>query len=150
MNASCVECGEAPKAERRRVCRACRNAQKRDYRNTVRGRAAVLCGEAKRRADKAGVEFSLTREWVAERLQRGTCEVTGLPFDMSRTGHSTTGLNPNRSPSIHRFRPTGGYTPENCVLVVWAVNEMAGKYEPGTLTVIFRHAARYYAERCNL
>lgn len=70
------------------------------------------------RAAKSGVEFTLTREWAQARWT-GFCEVSGLPFlvkDIDRPGPKFF------SPSIDQIRPKGGYTPDNCRFVLWAVN----------------------------
>lgn len=76
-------------------------------------------------AQKRGQECTLTEEWFQERLERGHCEVTGLPFskpEMPRYERSPY------QPSIDRKDRTKGYTPENCRLVVWMYNCAKGTW----------------------
>jgi hypothetical protein len=85
-----------------------------------RGRAVVLCNSAKRRARTRGVDFSLTPEWVAQKIAAGSCELTGLPFEM--TGDAKSVAKSPWSPSLDRIDPSGPYTPENVQVVVWLYN----------------------------
>lgn len=68
-------------------------------------------------AKNLGVEFDLTVEWFQEKLNRGVCEMSGLPFDMETTKHRS----PN-CPSIDRRDPKGSYTKANCRLILWFIN----------------------------
>lgn len=82
-----------------------------------RYRAGRLLAEAKQRA-----ECSITMNWIAERISKGTCEVTGIPFDLS--GH---GYPPNCfAPSLDKIDPTQGYHPNNVKVVVWIYNRAKG------------------------
>lgn len=103
--------------------RAFRNKYKKDgtrrkvakaYRQTVHGRTKLAIQEIRQRAAKRGLEFSLTEEWIRERLESGKCELTGIEFD----------LNTKRpfSPSVDRTDSTKGYTPDNCRMVVLCYN----------------------------
>ncbi|QDB71031.1 hypothetical protein bb8_p56 [Bordetella phage vB_BbrP_BB8] len=86
-----------------------------DYRATPDGRGDRLFHGAKKRAATSGIEFSLEREWVIEKVKSGVCEVTGLPFELS-SGRSLF------APSLDRTDPTKGYTPDNVKVVVWSYN----------------------------
>ena len=46
----------------------------------IKKKAQVLRGNAKRRCADKGVELHLQHEWVEKHLERGTCELTGIPF----------------------------------------------------------------------
>ncbi len=81
--------------------------------------AHYLFHKARGRAKQKGLEFELTVEWVQERLSRGHCEVSRLPFEYD-LGTSDK-ANP-WSPTIDRRDSAIGYTIENCRLVVWAYN----------------------------
>jgi hypothetical protein len=82
-----------------------------DYRATERLRAI------KKRAIRDNLSYGLDSEWLAERLRVGTCEVSGLKFDLTRRRR------PNAyTPSIDRIDASGGYTKENCRVVLLAVN----------------------------
>lgn len=80
--------------------------------------ASYLLRKAKDRANKKGLECTLTKEWIETRLPAG-CEVTGLPFVYAMG--SAKRHNP-WSPSIDRKNSNEGYTPDNCRLVVWMYN----------------------------
>nr|WEM05543.1 endonuclease [Ralstonia phage BOESR1] len=69
---------------------------------------------ARQRAKVKGLEFSITQDWVEERLQAGRCEVTGIPFDFT--------FNRIWSPSLDRVDNALGYTPENTRMVVFIYN----------------------------
>lgn len=73
----------------------------------------------RKRAAKMQCEFDLTREWIELRLTHGTCEVTGLKFDLGRDASQR--FNP-WCPSIDRTDPSKGYTQDNCRAVVWIYN----------------------------
>jgi len=140
---SCVECGasipygEDQTAGRYKArCDACDGAspgarisaiRKRGYTRQRRkprtwSRRAVYM--AKNRAKAKRLPFDLTPEWVEERLSRGVCEVSGLPFELGSFGRKHP-----YAPSLDRIDSTKGYTPDNCRVVLWAVN--AGLMEWG-------------------
>ena len=56
-----------------------------------------------------------------ERLVRGVCEQTGVPFDYRRT-HKKSHAMRLFSPSLDRIDPSLGYTQDNCQVVVIAYN----------------------------
>lgn len=75
---------------------------------------------AKLRAKKKKIEFNLTTQWIREKLEKGVCEATGLPFIMpDGTGESGPSC---FSPSLDRIVPSKGYTIENTRLVIHAFN----------------------------
>lgn len=79
-----------------------------------------LMGGARRRAREGGIEFTLTKEWVLEKVLAGVCEVSGLKFEPGN------GLHHPMSPSLDKISRDAGYTPENTRLVIWAVNNLKG------------------------
>ena|SRR3990167_5781953 len=89
-----------------------RNAK---FRTTAKGAAQYLYSNAKRRAKVSGVAFTITKEWILERVQAGKCEVTGMPFVIAN------GRKP-WAPSLDKTNPLGGYTPDNVKVVVWMYN----------------------------
>lgn len=104
--------------------RAARHAAKNPLSGLERNRRwrerhpeAQLWRGARDRAAQSGVEFSLTRAWVAERLLRGECELTGIVFRSSKNGRCSP-----YGPSIDRRDSSLGYTPSNCRVIVWALN----------------------------
>ena len=97
-----------------------RHRQKsRAYRATPDGRSNRLYHGAKKRAKNLNMEFTITEEWVAEKVKSGFCEVTGLPFKL------VEGWN-QFAPSLDKTDPTKGYTPDNVKVVVWCYNTAKG------------------------
>ena len=74
---------------------------------------------AHERARKKGLLFNLTNEWAKARWT-GKCELTGIAFATpeKRVGYK----NRNFSPSIDKITPEGGYTKDNCRIILWALN----------------------------
>lgn len=109
-------------------CRACkkverqrRKTQRRDYASrwheTLRGTASRMLAKVRRRA----IQYergptTITAEWIAERLARGVCEVSGVAFVLRK------GYRGPYVPSVDRRDCSKGYTPENCRLILWALN----------------------------
>lgn len=74
------------------------------------------------RARRSGLDFTLTSEWIDKRIQKGICEMTGLPLKLYEgPSGSRHRCNPFR-PSIDRINSSKGYHPENCRLVCWIFN----------------------------
>src|SRR5579872_2900815 len=90
----------------------------RKFYETTAGRATFLLNGTRTTCKKKHLPSNLTKEWILERLERGVCEVTGLPFDLSKTG---TRQNPF-APSLDRKNPHAGYTTDNVQVVVWIYN----------------------------
>ena len=82
----------------------------------------------RRHAAKAGVPFTITVEWLTERMLTGHCEVTGLPFDMSC---EQRGFRDPWAPSVDRIDPAAGYTPDNCRMVVSIFNYAKNEWSDG-------------------
>jgi len=94
---------------------------------------------ARGRAKENGIEFALTREWVAERVARGRCELTDLPFQPNETNGRCGPF----APSIDRRDSSKGYTTENCRVVIWAIN--MGMSEWGEN--VYAHVAAAFLEK---
>jgi hypothetical protein len=100
--------------------------QRHKYKSTIRGRATVLIGNAKTRCKKKGIEFQLTLEWVEKHLNRGTCELTGIPFNLKPPNKNAT-RRPD-APSLDRINKNKNYTEENTRVILWAVNCALSEY----------------------
>ena len=96
------------------------------YKATTKGRAKVLISNAKQRCKEKSVQISITSEWVEEHLKRGTCELTGLPFDFGPPTEGITRL-PN-APSLDRIDKDKHYTEDNTRVILWAVNCALAEY----------------------
>lgn len=102
-------------------CKPCHNHKNRNrhYKRTKDAdyRASTLLRAAKGRHDTV----TITKEWVAERIERGFCEVSKLPFelDLGKPARAYT-------PSLDRIDPNKGYTPDNTQVVCWIYNRAKG------------------------
>ena len=74
----------------------------------------------RRRARSKNIEFDLDFEWFRERIDRGVCEVTSLIFVDSEKPMAPF------KPSVDRTDPNGGYTKDNCKMVIWMYNSCKG------------------------
>lgn len=84
---------------------------------SLAARTTKLLRAARVRAARKNLPFTLTFSWLYPKLQSGTCEATSIPFDLQPI--------PRRrpfAPSIDQIRPSAGYTPDNCQVVVWMYN----------------------------
>lgn len=106
------------------------------YRKNV---ARRLWYGARGRAKSAGLEFSLSLEWIQAKLDGGKCEGTGLPFVASEKKGRCAPF----SPSIDRRDSGKGYTPENCRMILWALNMALSEWGDE----VYELVARAYLER---
>ncbi len=86
-------------------------------------RAKDLIRHARERATKKGVPFNLDSYVlnIQQRINHGTCEVTGLPFNLE--GGRTWD-----SPSLDRIESSAGYLHSNIRVVCHAVNSAMGDW----------------------
>lgn len=88
--------------------------------NTLRGWARIIRWNVINRVKERGLQFDLPIDWFEERLKQG-CALTRLDFVKS------DGPGPNPfSPTTDRVDPNGGYTTDNCRLILNAVNALKG------------------------
>ncbi len=97
-----------------------------EYKKTTWGRAVTLLSNARARCKSKNVDMQLTTEWVNQRLENGTCEITGIAFNLN----PTTEYHTRRwdAPSLDRIDKTKPYTEENTRVVLWAVNCALAEY----------------------
>lgn len=91
------------------------------YFESIKGRALQLHTSARQRAQKYKLPFSITREWIEEKLVAGECEVTGTPLRLEFRSDLQT--NPF-APSLDQKVARDGYTPENTQVVAYWYNRM--------------------------
>lgn len=96
----------------------------RDLRGTIKGRAALMYSQIKARSKKRNVEFSVSREFLEQKLENGVCEATGLPFnfDIKVFWENPFG------PSVDRIESGENYTHENIQLACNMYNLGKSKY----------------------
>lgn len=100
---------------------------RRKYKETPYGRCSSLLGAARGRADKSGIPFTITHEWLLKKVEAGKCEVTGIPLDLTARSLGS-GHRPPFGPSLDQILPNIGYTPENTQLVCWMYNSAKGTH----------------------
>jgi hypothetical protein len=140
--AECLRCGAAfskYREDSKYCCRKCSNcarvaaytarqpaevrAQWRKYFYTERGTITALLGNAKDRAARLSLPYDLDREWLAEKLKGGICELSGLPLErVPRTAAGGARSHPF-APSLDRVIPALGYVKWNVRLVCFIVNQ---------------------------
>lgn len=89
------------------------------WRATAKARVNSLFIAAKRGATIDGRVCTIDENWIRSKLD-GRCELTGLPFDFE-AGHVIGRFNPY-APSIDRKIAGGDYSPENCRIILTALN----------------------------
>jgi hypothetical protein len=94
---------------------------------TLKGRATHMLNNARSRAKRKGYEFDLDHDFILQKLSKGVCEVTGLPFVFKLNGgkgHKTNSF----SPSLERKDNSKGYTKDNVQIVCWIYNRAKGAF----------------------
>lgn len=112
---------------RREKYRTDKQRKDRESRLTPGGRARSLWNAAKRRADKKGEAFELSKERIENALLIGVCEFTGLEFDLEnklRVGE--TGRSP-LTPSVDKIDPLKPYSDDNVSIVCDWYNMAKGR-----------------------
>lgn len=102
----------------------------REANDRLRNKGKYILYGIRRTCRANGLECDLTREWIEERLSKGVCEMSGLPFEITQK----RGKN---SPSVDRIVPGGPYTVENCRLVLWSVNQALCNYGEDYVLSVF-------------
>jgi len=77
----------------------------------------------RKRANKKGLDFDLTVDWYIKELERGTCAITGIPFNLE----PYKGMMHPFIPAVDREDNSKGYTQDNCNLVVYIFNIAKGE-----------------------
>jgi hypothetical protein len=67
----------------------------------------------------------INSQWLKDQFtrQNGRCYYTGIPFEIERVRRGM------RRPSLDRLDSNKGYTPDNCVLCLTAINYMKNDYD---------------------
>lgn len=102
-------------------------------------RAMCLIAAARVRSRNKGYAFDLDdfSEELQLRIDKGTCELSGVSFDLS------PGRKPN-SPSLDRIKPELGYTKGNVRVICHALNAALGDWgEDALLPIMAGWVARH-------
>ncbi|MCK5117861.1 MAG: hypothetical protein KAR44_14800 [Candidatus Aegiribacteria sp.] len=91
----------------------------RKYALSEKGIMTGLLSNAKDRARKKNIEYSIDREWLRSKLRLGICELSGIKFKKGSIGPFRA--NPF-GPSIDKINPRGGYTKNNCRVICFCIN----------------------------
>ena len=110
-------------------------ARWRAYAMSDRGTVTKLLNYARDRSKLYDVPFELDRDWLREKLERGVCEVSGLPVQRISPGDYRT--HPY-APSLDRIVPALGYVKSNTRLVLFAVNRAMSDWGDEVLLTIAR------------
>jgi len=89
-------------------------------------RAKYIWSRTRDAARRRDIGFYITTDDVIPALERGVCELTGLPFclDKPNNGSSTHPY----APSIDRIDSNKEYTKDNIRIVLWAVNAATNQF----------------------
>jgi hypothetical protein len=101
------------------------NLKKQKHVCTNSGRAVKLLQNAIARSKKNKRKIEITKEWIEKKLEKGVCELTGIPFKLVLKGE--THMNPC-APSLDRIDNSAGYTKTNTRVVLAAVNTALGEH----------------------
>jgi hypothetical protein len=106
-------------------CRTAGNKRKEKHVRTNWGRAVRLFNGAVTRSKKHNRVVEINAEWIAQKLEKGICDLTGLPFSLELRGK--THVNPY-APSLDRIDSNDGYTKTNTRVVLAAANTALGQH----------------------
>lgn len=109
-----------------------RRRERADPKNRARLMWQGIRGEAKRK----GVSCDLTLAWFESRLKIGLCEMSGLPFDLERSGRRTAAPN---TPSVDRRVAGGNYTEANCRMILFSINRALSDCGEEYMLNVFQH-----------
>ena len=100
----------------------------------TRIKAQKMLSKAKERSIKKEYEFSITLDWLIDKIDNGVCELTKIPFTLDKT----SSLHNPFGPSLDKINPKKGYTTDNVRVVLWCVNRSLGEDGLETMKPIFK------------
>jgi hypothetical protein len=139
-----AEKGRRPRAS----CKACKNLQtssrrKENYStDRISKRGMILVSAARYRARKAGIPFNLEQSDISARIQAGVCEMTGIPFDLTKPKSWNC-------PSLDQITPGAGYTKDNVRVVIYSANVMSHNWGPNLILKVAESIKTQRREKSN-
>ena len=111
-------------------------------------RAMTLLNGAKTRAEKKGIDFDLTKDWLVDKLRGGLCEATNMPLFIKpySSKEEYTKVHPF-SPSLDQIRPSGGYTKDNVQVVCDQFNKLKGDRHETSAYKLAQQFTKTYKKR---
>lgn len=110
-----------------------RESYRFSYRSNVKNRARLLVGGALRRAKKRGLPCDISVDDIAQRLGKGICEVTGIPFNLTNVGRVNWCW---KSPSLDQIVPGIGYLSSNVQVVIRGYNVMKNNWGDAPILLV--------------
>ena len=125
----CIDCGKEGYSNSKLFkksghgrCIRC-NKIKWEKDNPVKLRAQRLQGNTTKRAKQMGWPTpDFNTEWIYEKIKKGHCEVTGIPFDLETEVRSSIHAKNPWVPSIDRIDSSKPYLKDNVQIVVYMYN----------------------------
>lgn len=109
------------------ICNFCSKSNW-DKNNALKIRCQRLYGNAQKRAKANGWPApDFTSEWIEEKVTKGFCEVTGIPFDLETKRAKIHAANP-WVPSLDRIDSSKPYFKDNVQVVVYMYNVCKGEF----------------------
>jgi len=93
---------------------------------------------AKKRAEKRGLSFCLTKDWFEEKVDAGVCELTGVPFRYE--------TNSPWRPSPDRINNEFGYEPWNTRMILLGLNRLKNSHSEKVFKEFLSDIARVFYE----
>jgi|688.fasta_scaffold213067_2 hypothetical protein len=87
-------------------------------------------------AKKRNLVFDISEEWFKNKLEKGYCEITGLPIKTKAYEAGKVGERSFYSPSIDRIDNAIGYVESNCRIVCWGLNMAKSKFTDRDLSAL--------------
>jgi hypothetical protein len=80
--------------------------------------------------------FDISEEWFKNKLEKGFCEVSGLPIKTKAYEAGKAGGRSFYSPSIDRIDNAIGYVESNCRIVCWGLNMAKSQFTDRDLNAL--------------
>jgi len=142
MEATSCVCGEVIKSKDYLRCSSCRESRRirqKKQRLTPEGKAKIMIKEAKARAKKKGIKFSLSDETITsiiEIVKKGYCQFSKHKFEFISSSPW--------APTIDRINSSKGYVDGNVWVVCWIHNCSKHSWDAETHKQYVLEAAQAY------